>query len=120
MKSMAKIRTLLAIAWFALAAILLVSSISDMSLRSWQVPWLVTEIGAALLASASALFLFSRMRSLRIVAIGGSVLFLLYWIYLFLISPPDGINRYSLTGGGTMLLAIVTLTVIASGKRQMD
>jgi|CXWL01.1.fsa_nt_gi nitrate reductase NapE component len=111
------LRTLLSIAWLALALTVLISSISDFSLQSWQPTWLVAGVGGTLLALASAVFLFFQITSLRAVAIVGSVVFLLYWMYLFLISPPDAVNRYLMTGSAVILLAVSTIALIVVASR---
>lgn len=114
---MKAVRTILSISWLALAVIVLASSVSDMSLRSWQPTWLVIGIAATLLAVASATFLFFQTRQLRVVAMAGAAGFLLYWSYLFLISPPDAMNRYLLSGLVVMVLSIATIALIVVGNK---
>ena len=111
------IRTVLSVAWLAVALVVLVSTISDMSLGSWRPAWLALGVSATLLSGASATFLFLQPPSLRLVAVASSVVFLVYWIYLFLIAPPDAINRYSLTGAGVILLAISTMACITFDRK---
>lgn len=110
------IRSLLSAAWLGLAASILVSGILDMSLDSWRLSWLAMSLGATLLAVANVLFLFIQMQRLRSAATIASVVFLLYWLYLFVVAPPTEVNQYSLTGVGVMLLAVATIAVTMSGS----
>lgn len=115
---MATIRTLLSAAWLGLPAHISVSGVLDISLDSWQLTWLAVSLGASLLAVANALFLFFQMNPLRGVATIGSVVFLLYWLYLFVVAPPTEVNQYSLMGTGVILLAVATIGVVMSGGRR--
>src|SRR5690348_8162435 len=110
------IRTVLSAAWLAVALVVLISTISDISLGSWRPAWLAIGVGATLLSAASATFLFLQPRSLRFVAVVSSIVFLVYWIYLFLIAPPDAVDRYSLTGAAMILLTISTMAWIIAGR----
>ena len=110
-------RTLLSAAWLGLAASILVLGILDSSLDSWQLTWLAVSLVASLLALASALFLFFRMQPLRFVATIASVVFLLYWLYLFVVAPPTELDQYSLTGVGVISLAVATIAVAISAAQ---
>jgi len=116
LSNMTTIRTLLSAAWLGLAASTLVSGVLEISLDSWQVTWLAVSLGASLLAVANALFLFFQMQPLRGAATIASVVFLLYWLYLFAVAPPTEVNQHSLTGSGVILLAVATIAVVMSAS----
>ncbi len=39
-------------------------------------------------------------------------MFVLYCVYLFIISPPEGINVYSLLGSAVILLGVATIVTL--------
>ncbi len=108
-------KKLLSIGWFAVGVTILGSTFAEIVFGGWQLSWLAIGVVASASAMACFAVLYFELRGKLFIAHVVSGLFLAYWVYLFLISPPDQFNRYSLTGGAIILLCVVTV-----GKLVMD
>jgi len=107
----------LSFGWLAVGVMILGSTLAEILTGGWQLSWLAIEAIAGALAIACFAALNFDLRCKQLVAHSVSVLFLAYWVYLFLISPPDDVNRYSLTGGAIILLCVLTVGMLVLGGR---
>lgn len=109
-------RRLYALAWLALGIGVAISTVADLGESYWRISWLAVDAVGTLLAWSCSAILFFGQGGRSIAGILIATSFILYCIYLFIISPPDGLNGYSLLGAATILLGIATIATLARTK----
>jgi len=109
-------RKLFALAWLALGIGIAISSVIDLGESHWRISWLAVGAIGTLLAWTCSVILFFGHRGRSIAGVAIAALFVFYFVYLFIISPPDRVNGYSLLGSAVILLGIATIGTLARRK----
>lgn len=95
--------------WLVLGLGILIAAGFDLVEPHWRISWLVLQICGAVLAFSCAASLRVGLGARRAVAVPAAALLTLYWVYVFLISPPRAVSGYSTLGATVIILGIVTI-----------
>lgn len=104
-------RKMLAIAWLALGIGIAISGVIDTGEPHWRISWLAIDAVGALMACLCSLILYYDRG--RKIGMAIATAFVLYCVYLFLLSFPPPLNKYSILCGVVTLLGITTLGPLA-------
>lgn len=105
----------LSFAWLALGIGIAVTSFMDIGDAHWRISWLALGVVAAVMAWACSLILYFD-RAGKIAGIVIAAVFILYCVYLFLLSVPVPLNLYSFLGGAVIVLGLSTIVALARRK----
>lgn len=113
-------RKLFALAWLALGIGVAISSVIDLGESHWRISWLAVDVVGTLLAWTCSAILFFGHGGRNVAGVVIATLFVLYCVYLFILSPPDSVNGYSLLGSAVILLGIATIAILARRKAKSE
>jgi hypothetical protein len=113
------LRRVVALAWILVAIAIAVSSALETGGEFWRPSWLIVGIVGVCAAAACSASLYSQGRNLRVLGSVSASAFVLYYAYLFSISPPDEINVYFLSGFGLIALSLVTIGAVFFGRGRL-